>query len=158
MAGDELFVANHHANSITVHDINAAGDAPPKRSISGNLSNPAHRWVDNGELYVANANGGSVQVYNSSDYGNAVVPKRVLDVPARGLAVYGDELILPRDYNVTAGNTIYIYPKPPATRQRRRAPSPAATRCSPAWLACMHPTASCFAADQWRSARVQPRR
>ncbi|HQA33935.1 MAG TPA: DUF2341 domain-containing protein [Casimicrobium huifangae] len=121
VAGDELFVTNHHANSITVHDINAAGDAPPKRSISGNLSNPAHCWVDNGELYVANANGGSVQVYNSSDYGNAVVPKRVLDVPARGLAVYGDELILPQDYNVTAGNTIYIYPKTasnPATPSR----------------------------------------
>ena len=26
-------------------------------------------------------------------------------MPARGLAVYGDELILPQDYNVTAGNT-----------------------------------------------------
>lgn len=111
VAGDELFVTNHQANTITVHDVDAPGDAPPKRSIRGNLHNPAHCWVDHGELYVANANGGNVQVYDSSDHGEDVVPKRVLNVQARGLAVHGDELILPLDPYVTAGDSIHIYPK-----------------------------------------------
>ena len=121
VAGNELFVTNHHAQTITVHDLDATGDTAPKRTISGNLYYPTHCWVDNGELYVANANGGNVHVYNATDNGSAVVPKRILNVQTRGLAVYGDELILPLDYNVTAGNAIYIYPKTatnPATPSR----------------------------------------
>ncbi len=121
VAGNELFVTNHQSNTITVHDINAAGDAPPKRSISGNLHWPAHCWVDGGELYVANANGGNVQVYNASDSGAAVMPKRELNVQARGLAIYGDELILAHDPYVAGTDAIYIYPKTasnPATPSR----------------------------------------
>ena len=73
-SGDELFVTNHHVNTITVHDINAAGDAPPKCSISGNLSN-LRRMGRQRRALRGQCQRWQRQVYNSSDNGNAVVPR-----------------------------------------------------------------------------------
>ena len=107
--GDELFVANHHIFTVSVHSTLEPGTAAPKRTIAGGLTGlnyPTHCWVDNGELFIANAYGGNVTVFNTTDSGN-VAPKRVLTVHARGVAVAGDELIVPDEF----GTTIRIFAK-----------------------------------------------
>jgi hypothetical protein len=68
--------------SITIHAIDANGDAAPVRVIEGDktrLNWPAHIWVDEerGEYYVANDPDHSILVFNIEDTGN-VAPRRVI--------------------------------------------------------------------------------
>ena len=80
--GQELFVANYNANSITVHTRTATGDMAPTRVIAGGstgLSGPVGLVVDtvSGELVVSNASNNSITVYNLAATGDAA-PIRVL--------------------------------------------------------------------------------
>ncbi len=90
-----LFVSNHgngiqHSTnsgnfappSITIHDLQADGNAAPLRIIEGprtQLNWPANMWVDGekGELYVANDGEDSLLVFRITDNGNAS-PSRVV--------------------------------------------------------------------------------
>jgi DNA-binding beta-propeller fold protein YncE len=76
-------------SSITVYSLDAKGDAPPLRVISGpstQLDWPTGLAVDEdrGELYVANDMGDSVLVFKMDAEGNAA-PLRVLKGPKTGL-------------------------------------------------------------------------
>jgi DNA-binding beta-propeller fold protein YncE len=71
--------------SITVFAIQAKGDAPPLRTISGPntlLNWPAHVFVDeqHGEVFVANDGDNSILVFRATDSGN-VAPTRVIQGP-----------------------------------------------------------------------------
>jgi DNA-binding beta-propeller fold protein YncE len=75
--------------SITVHPMNAAGDTPALRTISGpktRLDWPTGLAVDSerGELYVANDMDNSILVFNVTDNGD-VAPKRMIRGPKTGL-------------------------------------------------------------------------
>jgi len=76
-------------SSITVHSIDAQGNTPPLRTISGprtQLNWPSGLAVDRktGELYVANDMGDSILVFAPSANGD-VAPTRALKGPKTGL-------------------------------------------------------------------------
>jgi DNA-binding beta-propeller fold protein YncE len=71
--------------AITVHDMNATGDVPPLRVITGpktEMNWPTGVSVDSekGEVYVANDMGNSILVFNVTDNGD-VAPKRKIQGP-----------------------------------------------------------------------------
>jgi hypothetical protein len=75
--------------SITIHPLKADGNVAPLRRIQGpkaQLDWPMHLVADSehGEVYVANAGGGSVTVYRITDNGD-VAPVRTLKGPKTGL-------------------------------------------------------------------------
>jgi hypothetical protein len=75
--------------SISIHSLDATGDASPLRVIQGpktQLNWPAQLSVDptRGEIYVANNAGSSLLVFGESDQGD-VLPRRQIKGPKTGL-------------------------------------------------------------------------
>lgn len=115
----ELFVASVASDRVTVHDITSNGNVAPLRILAGSntgLSQPEGVWTVDGELYVANATGGSngfgsITVYGVTDAGNAG-PRRTIGGPSTGLAApqglyvgHGYVFVANRD-----ANSITVYP------------------------------------------------
>ena len=71
-----IFVANNHADTVTVYAANANGDAAPITTISGvntGLDHPTDIDVDSsGRVYVGNSVGNSVRVFAPNASGNAI--------------------------------------------------------------------------------------
>lgn len=88
----ELFTASAFTHRVTIHDLTSNGNAAPLRVLTGNntgLSHPEGVATLDGELYVANAQGGpndvgSITVYSLTDAGN-VAPRRTIAGAATGL-------------------------------------------------------------------------
>jgi hypothetical protein len=114
----EIYAASVFANRVTVHDLASNGNVAPLRVLEGNntgISQPEGVWTVDGELYVANATGGSngfgsVTVYGLTDAGN-VGPRRTIGGPNTGLAApqglcvaHGNVFVANRD-----GNSVTVH-------------------------------------------------
>jgi DNA-binding beta-propeller fold protein YncE len=85
----EIYVANDYGNSITVYDVLAAGDAPPKRSIQSTyFSGPVGLAIDlrHDEIVVASQFYNSVATFDRSAAG-VTFPKRVISGFATGMTL-----------------------------------------------------------------------
>lgn len=93
---DRLYVANSGADTVLVFNAasRASGDVGPSRTISGpvsKLNQPRAVFIDIGtdRLYVANAGGDEILVFNNAGVINgAVAPDRSIELPA-GTTPYG---------------------------------------------------------------------
>jgi hypothetical protein len=106
-----IYVTNQN-NSVTVFALDASGNATPARTISGantGLSLPIGIGVDRqGNLYVANREGGTVGVFPVDASGN-VAPTRSISSPGmgspQGIALgAGDDLYVATCPNCGGGN------------------------------------------------------
>src|SRR5271166_1033876 len=74
-SNNEIFVANNHADTVTVYAANASGDAAPLTTISGpatGLSHPTDIDIDSvGRVYVGNSVGNSVRIFAPTATGDA---------------------------------------------------------------------------------------
>lgn len=96
-----IYVTNQN-NSVTVFALDATGNAAPVRMLAGAntmLSLPIGIGVDHqGNLYVANRTGGTVNVYTASANGN-VAPTRTITSPGMGS---------PQALTLGAGDDLYV--------------------------------------------------
>ncbi|MBN9418225.1 hypothetical protein ABS71_02595 [bacterium SCN 62-11] len=75
VSGQELFVANTGAGEVDVYYLQAEGAATPLRRIKSTaFTAPTGIAINNGELFVLS--GTSISVFNTSDNGLTVSPKR----------------------------------------------------------------------------------
>jgi len=110
----EMFVTNFSANSVTVYQRTASGNAAPVRTLSGDatgLAFPAGLAVDtvHDEVWVVNLGTPSIAVYSRGASGNSA-PLRTISGPTTGLAqpiglaldLVHDEILVTNSLSITA--------------------------------------------------------